>query len=131
MLILDAPISFRGSGPGTSWTPQNFSRDYKGEMTLREALAKSKNIPAVRLIDMLGVTSVVDFAHNLGIKAPLKPNLSLALGTSEVSLINLTAAYAVFPNRGEYIEPYGNGDKTVYYYAPIVETSLPDRKSVV
>ena len=106
-LILDAPISFTGSGPGNAWTPQNFSRDYKGEMTLREALAKSKNIPAVRLIDMLGVNSVVEFAHSLGIKARLRPNLSLALGTSEVNLINLTAAYAVFPNRGEYIEPYG------------------------
>ncbi|MBU0995421.1 MAG: penicillin-binding protein 1A [Proteobacteria bacterium] len=106
-LILDAPISYTGANENDSWTPQNFSRDYKGEITLREALALSKNIPAIRLIDMLGASSVINFAHAMGIKSRLKPNLSLALGTSEVSLLNLTSAYSIFPNKGEYIEPHG------------------------
>jgi penicillin-binding protein 1A len=71
------------------------------------ALALSKNIPAVRLIEMLGPSSVVRFAHSMGIESTLYPNLSLALGTSGVKLINLTAAYSVFPNKGKLIEPYG------------------------
>ena len=59
------------------------------------------------MIEKIGVSSVIDFAHSLGIDSRLHPYLSLALGTSEVSLIELTSAYAVFPNRGEYVKPYG------------------------
>ena len=105
--ILDAPVVYRGAQDGQDWKPQNFSIGYKGEMTLRHALAISQNIPAVRLLQSLGPLSVAQFAHQLGIKSPLTSNLSLALGTSEVTLLELTAAYAVFPNKGERIEPYG------------------------
>ena len=105
--ILDAPVVYRGAQDGQDWKPQNFSNGYKGEMTLRHALAISQNIPAVRLLQTLGPLSVAQFAHQLGIKSPLTSNLSLALGTSEVTLLELTAAYAVFPNKGERIEPYG------------------------
>jgi len=105
--ILDAPIAFKIANRRNDWRPENFSGNYKGEMTLRMALTLSKNIPAVRLIEMLGPSSVARFGHSLGIKSTLYPNLSLALGTSEVKLINLTAAYAVFPNKGELIKPYG------------------------
>ena len=76
-------------------------------MTLRHALAVSQNVPAVRLIEMLGPYSVAQFAHRLGIDSALDPNLSLALGTSEVTLLDLTSAFAVFPNFGEKIKPYG------------------------
>jgi len=106
-IILDAPVAFRIGNRKKEWQPSNFSDDYKGEMTLRTALALSKNIPAVRLIEMLGPSSVAKFAHTMGIESTLYPNLSLALGTSEVKLINLTAAYSVFPNKGKLIEPYG------------------------
>jgi len=106
-MILDAPVAFKIGNRKKAWQPKNFSEDYKGEMTLRTALALSKNIPAVRLIEMLGPSSVARFAHTLGIESALYPNLSLALGTSEVKLINLTAAYTVFPNKGQLIEPYG------------------------
>jgi penicillin-binding protein 1A len=106
-IILDAPVAFKIGNRKKAWEPKNFSDDYKGEMTLRMALALSKNIPAVRLIEMLGPASVVRFAHTMGIESTLSPNLSLALGTSGVKLINLTAAYSVFPNKGKLIEPYG------------------------
>lgn len=106
-IILDAPVVFKIGNRKKEWEPKNFSDDYKGEMTLRMALAFSKNIPAVRLIEMLGPSSVVRFAHSMGIESTLYPNLSLALGTSGVKLINLTAAYSVFPNKGKLIEPYG------------------------
>ena len=104
--ILDAPVVYQGAQGGQDWKPQNFSPGYKGEMTLRHALAISQNIPAVRLLQTLGPLPVAQFSHQLGIKSPLTSNLSLALGTSEVTLLELTAAYTVFPNQGERIEPY-------------------------
>ncbi len=106
-LILDAPVAYQRSGSVKQWQPQNYSKGFKGEITLRKALALSKNIPAVRLIEALGPLSVVEFANRLGIRSRLQPNLSLALGTSEVTLLELTAAYAVFPNGGNHIKPYG------------------------
>ena len=106
-LLLDAPIAFKGALQDSDWRPENFSKTYQGEMTLRKALTFSKNIPAVRLTEILGPSAVVRFAHTLGISSPLQTNLSLPLGTSELKLINLTAAYAVFPNKGEWIQPYG------------------------
>lgn len=106
-MLLDAPIVYRGSRKGQDWRPENFSKSFRGEMTLRQALAVSQNVPAVRLIEMLGPYSVAQFGHSLGIESTLDPNFSLALGTSEVTLLNLTSAYAVFPNFGKKIKPYG------------------------
>lgn len=106
-LLLDAPIVYKGARKGNDWRPQNFSETYLGEITLRKALAVSQNIPAVRLIEMLGSSSVARFAHTLGIESTLDPNLSLALGTSEVTLLNLTSAYTVFARDGKWIEPFG------------------------
>ena len=105
--ILDAPVIYRGAQDGEDWKPDNFSLEYKGELTLRHALAISQNIPAVRLLQTLGPYSVAQFAHQLGIKSHLASNLSLALGTSEVTLMDLTSAYSVFPNKGEKIKPFG------------------------
>ena len=106
-LLLDAPLAFKGTGGKDDWRPQNFSKAFLGEITLRKALAISQNIPAVRLIETLGPNSVVRFAHHLGIESNLAPYLSLALGTSEVTLINLTTVYAIFPRGGMWIEPFG------------------------
>ncbi|MCD6184911.1 MAG: PBP1A family penicillin-binding protein, partial [Deltaproteobacteria bacterium] len=99
-MILDAPVAFQGADRGRAWKPENFSKNYKGEITLRKALALSKNIPAVRLMEKLGPFSVAGFAHAMGIESHLQTNLSLALGTSETTLLDLTSAYAVFPNKG-------------------------------
>ncbi len=106
MMILDAPVAFKNPNQKKDWKPQNFSKDYKGEITLRMALALSKNIPTVRLIERLGPSSVAQFGQTLGIESALSPNLSLALGTSELTLMDLTAAYAVFPNMGKRIKPF-------------------------
>jgi penicillin-binding protein 1A len=106
-IILDAPVVYKGVQNGEDWKPENFSSEFKGEMTLRHALAISQNIPAVRLLQTLGPNSVAQFAHQLGIKSYLASNLSLALGTSEVTLLDLTSAYSVFPNRGEKIKAFG------------------------
>ncbi len=105
--ILDAPIAFKLNSLDEDWQPENFSGAYEGEISLYWALTQSKNIPAIRLLEQLGPSSAVQFAHSLGIDSDLAANLSLALGTSEVSLLEMTAAYAVFGNRGKYIRPYG------------------------
>jgi penicillin-binding protein 1A len=107
MLLLDAPVIFRGAAAGKDWSPKNYSETYQGEMTLRRTLALSKNIPAVRLLETIGVDPVISFSRRLGIATPLDRNLSLVLGTSSVRLIDLTAAYRVFASGGEYVKPYG------------------------
>lgn len=110
--LLDAPVSFSGGAGARSWRPENYSDDYEGEITLRKALTDSRNIPAVRLIGKVGPEAAIDFARGLGINSPLSPNLSLALGTSEVTLLELTAAYSVFPNGGRFIEPRATAEVT-------------------
>jgi len=105
-MIWDAPVVFKGARADEEWRPKNFSGKFKGEMTLREALAVSQNIPAVKLISNLGPSTVVQVAHRMGIESPLEPNLSLVLGTSEVTLLELTAAFSVFPDGGVATEPF-------------------------
>jgi penicillin-binding protein 1A len=105
--LLDAPVIYKGANAGRDWMPQNYSKTFQGEMSLRRALALSKNIPSIRLLEMLGTSSVTGFAHRLGITSPLEQNLSLALGTSTVRLIDLTAAYRVFASGGESTLPFG------------------------
>ncbi|MFC1896079.1 penicillin-binding transpeptidase domain-containing protein, partial [Thermodesulfobacteriota bacterium] len=75
--------------------------------SLRRALAVSQNIPAVRLIRRLGPASVVELARRMGISSELGTDLSLALGTSELTLLELTSAYGTFADRGEWVEPHG------------------------
>jgi penicillin-binding protein 1A len=106
-LVLDAPVVYKGGDKNEDWRPENYSKHYQGEMTLRYALAHSKNIPAVRLAERLGPPAVVQFAHKMGIDSPLSPNLSIALGATNTTLLELTAAYAVFPNGGNHITPFG------------------------
>jgi penicillin-binding protein 1A len=105
-ILLDAPVVYKKGAAGEQWRPQNFTHGYQGEMTLRHALTQSANIPAVRLMEAVGPASVVGFAHQMGISAKLHADLALALGASEVNLLELTAAYTVFPNRGEAVVPY-------------------------
>ncbi len=109
-LLTDAPVAYTIAGQSQKWRPHNYSGDYKGAITLRQALRISQNIPAVRLAERLGLSPIVRFAHQLGIRSDLHPYLALALGASEVRLIDLTAAYAVFANQGQWIRPYGVTD---------------------
>jgi penicillin-binding protein 1A len=96
----DAPLAIRG------WTPENYSRDYRGAVTLREALAASLNTVAVRIGLEVGPKAVVKTAQRLGISSPLQANASIALGTSEVTPIELVGAYATFANGGMGVIPY-------------------------
>lgn len=106
-ILWDAPVAYQGTRKNEAWRPKNFSGAFHGEVTLRTALALSMNIPAVKLLHKLGPTRAVEFAHRMGITSPLDPNLSLVLGASEVTLLELTAAYGVFPNKGVWTRPFG------------------------
>lgn len=98
--ILDAPVKIG------DWSPENFEGRYRGEVTLTQALTYSLNSVAVRLIDRIGPRRVTETAARLGIAASLTRDASLALGTSEVSLLELTAAYAPFARNGQGAWPY-------------------------
>ncbi|MBI2878064.1 MAG: PBP1A family penicillin-binding protein [Candidatus Tectomicrobia bacterium] len=102
-IILDAPVSYAGASG--EWSPKNFTNKYYGPNTLRRALEFSRNVSTVRLLDKVGIRPVVRMAHQMGISSPLGLNLSLALGTSEVTLLELTSAYAVLANLGTRVEP--------------------------
>ncbi|MBI5168818.1 MAG: PBP1A family penicillin-binding protein [Candidatus Eisenbacteria bacterium] len=103
-IIVDEPVSFPG-GNGETYQPQNYDHTYRGPVTLRYALQQSINVPAIKLLRKVGVSLVASYARRMGIKSPLGQNLSLALGSSEVTLLELTSAYAVFANRGIRNEP--------------------------
>jgi penicillin-binding protein 1A len=104
--IYDSPVSY-SQPDGTRWEPRNYSGRFEGEMSLRHALEVSQNIVAVKLLERLGPTSVVEFAYKLGIQSNLQPNLSLALGTSEMDLLELVSAYQVFAHGGIWVQPSG------------------------
>ena len=132
-LILDAPVSFSMGRGRPPWQPQNFSKKYSGEVTLRKALALSKNIPAVRLADRVGPANIAAFARRMGILSHLQSNLSLALGTSETTLMELTQAYAVFPNQGLRSRPMGitrieNRDRRIIWEGRPSHAVAMDRK---
>ncbi|WP_371877262.1 transglycosylase domain-containing protein [Alsobacter ponti] len=96
----DAPINVKG------WQPENYSRDYRGPVSLRTALALSLNTVAVRLAVEVGPKTVVQTAQRLGITSKLEPNASIALGTSEVTPVELVTGYAPFANGGIGVMPY-------------------------
>ena len=105
-LILDAPVVYEEEDPGKTWKPENYEKRFFGPITLREALRHSRNAATVRLLEQTGVHRVITFSRSLGIRSPLSPDLSLALGSSGVTLQELTATYGVFANQGLALEPY-------------------------
>ncbi|MBV8169013.1 MAG: PBP1A family penicillin-binding protein, partial [Alphaproteobacteria bacterium] len=114
----DAPISIGG------WTPANYDDKYFGPVTMETAFAQSLNSVAVQLGQFVGPERLVGIAQRLGIMSPLEPNLSLALGTSEVSLLEMMAAYGTIANGGKRVQPYGlvhvqTEDRLVHPVGPV------------
>ena len=104
-VVVDEPVSFPGGEDGKPYQPRNYDRQFRGPVTLRYALQQSINVPTIKLLRKVGVAQVASYARRMGITSPLGQNLSLALGSSEVNLLELTAAYAVFANRGIRNDP--------------------------
>jgi penicillin-binding protein 1A len=128
-IILDLPIVLEIPGVDSIYRPSNYDRKFLGPITLRKALALSRNLAAIRLIRNLGPELVVEYAHNLGVRSPLLPVVSLALGTCEVSLLELTNAFGTIANLGEEVQPrlirkITDKDNTVIE----VNNTIPERK---
>ena len=104
--VTDEPLCLDVPGSG-QWCPSNYSRDYKGLVTMTDALAQSLNIPAVKIFERVGREAVVNIASDFGIESDLAVGPALALGTSESTLLEMTGAYAGILNGGSSVEPYG------------------------
>ena len=104
-IVFDRPIVYTDEESGFIWRPRNYKRSFYGPITLREALARSINNATVHLFRDVGIDYVIEYARRLGIESPLNRDLSLALGSSGLSLLELTRAYAVFAAGGRRVEP--------------------------
>jgi penicillin-binding protein 1A len=107
-IIDDAPVSYATTigGESVDWSPENFDREFHGPTTLRRALENSVNVVTVKLLEEVGVDSVIAMARKAGIKSDLRREMALALGVSEVTLLELVSAYGVFANAGIRVEPF-------------------------
>jgi len=126
--ILDEPVTFdTGSGP---YSPHNYDEKFEGIITLRRALAQSRNIPALKLANKVGIKSVIEYAERFGITAKLPPYLPVALGSAEITLIEQTSAYSVFPNDGVRVTPRYI-TKVTDYEGRVMEEDYPEVKDVI
>jgi penicillin-binding protein 1A len=126
--ILDEPISFETpSGP---YTPHNYDEKFEGIITLRRALAQSRNIPALKLANKVGIKSVIDYAERFGVTSKLPPYLPVALGSAEITLMEQTSAYSVFPNDGVRVSPRYI-TRVTDYEGRVLEEDFPEVKDVI
>jgi penicillin-binding protein 1A len=105
-ILNDAPAAFDAGAGQPPYTPGNYDGKFIGPVTLRRALEDSRNIPAVRVMEMLGPRQVVAYAKRFGFPEDFPPYLSTALGSAEATLLEVTSAYSAFPNQGIRLQPY-------------------------
>lgn len=129
-IMIDTPIIFKDPELEERWKPANYSEKFYGPTRLRVALAKSRNVVTIKVLQKVGIGPVADFAETLGIASPLAKDYSLALGSSGVTLLELTSAYAVYAAQGKRAEPMfirqildydGN---VIEEHKPVVEEAL-------
>jgi len=108
-ILDDSPVTFEVPAsewnPEGIWSPRNFDEKYRGNVPMRLALVNSLNVPSVKLLDMIGVQAALNVARKMGITSPLKRNLGLTLGVSEITLLEHTSAFGVFANAGVRVNP--------------------------
>ncbi len=105
-IVIDEPVAYP-AGPGQPpYSPHDYDGKFEGPITLRHALEESRNVPAVRTMEEIGPKQVVAYARLFGFEGPIEPYLSTALGAADASLLEVTAAYSVFPNQGVLMKPY-------------------------
>ena len=126
--ILDAPVTFQtASGP---YSPHNYDEKFEGIITLRRALAQSRNIPALKLADRVGIKTVIEYAHRFGITANIPAYLPVALGSAEITPLEQTSAFSVFPNDGVRVAPRYI-TRVTDYEGRVLEEDFSDIKDVV
>jgi penicillin-binding protein 1A len=127
-IILDAPVTFpSASGP---YTPHNYDGKFEGNITLRRAVAQSRNIPALKTAARVGIPTVIEYARKFGLTSPLPPVLPLALGSADLTLMEQTSAFTTFPNDGVRVVPRYIR-KVVDYDGRVLEENYPDVKDVI
>ena len=104
-ILVDAPVAYP-DGLGNIYSPQNYDHKYEGPTTVRHALEESRNIPAIKMMDMLGPKNVLAYAKRFGFGGDFGPYLPIALGAGDGTLLELTSAYTVFPNQGVRMTPF-------------------------
>ncbi|MBR9982032.1 MAG: penicillin-binding protein 1A [Desulfatitalea sp.] len=129
-VIIDSPIVFQDMEQDTTWKPRNYGEKFYGPTLLREALAQSRNVVTIKMLQDIGIDYAIDYARKLGITSDLSRDLSIALGSSGVSLLELVRAYAVFANQGHLVEP-AFITKVEDRYGNILEEMNPERRKVL
>jgi len=104
-VVDDSPIEYPAGKSGKPWKPDNYDRKFRGPITFQQALEESINVAAVKVQEQVGIRRTVDVARRLGVESPLRENLSIALGTSDLTLLELTSAYGALANQGLWIRP--------------------------
>jgi penicillin-binding protein 1A len=127
-IVVDGPASFYT--PNGPYTPHNYEADWRGPMTLTEAFAESRNIPALKLADKVGIKKVIEVARRFGVTSPLPAFLPVAIGAAGVTLEEQVASYSVFPNDGIRIAPHYIRRVTQTDGLPIQQTT-PEVKEVI
>lgn len=127
-MIVDNAVVYGNSG--NLWKPKNYDNRFYGPTLLRKALAKSRNLATIKILDDIGVGYVAKYAKKIGIKSELYKDLSLALGSSGVSLLELVTAYSVFANQGELVEPVFIS-KILDREGNVLEEARPSKKQVI
>lgn len=129
-VIIDSPIIYDDPSQDLPWKPKNYGQIFYGPTLLREALAKSRNVVTIKILQDIGVGYVIDYARKLGIESDLNRDLALALGSSGVSLLEIVRAYSVFANQGYMVEPTFV-TKIVDRNGNILEEMNPVRQKVI
>jgi penicillin-binding protein 1A len=104
-ILMDSPIEYSDHDGGHYWAPKNYDKNFMGPITFRNALAHSRNVVTVKILEEIGVDYALKFIKKMGIESPVKRDLSIALGTSGITVLELTSAFAVFANGGERMKP--------------------------
>jgi penicillin-binding protein 1A len=123
-ILVDSPVIYDDPVLQRVWKPTNYEARFYGPITMRDALIHSRNVATVKLLDQLGVQTAIDFARRVGITSPLARDLSLALGSSSLGLLEVTSAMGVFAAEGRRVEPAGlrsvtdHAGNVLAYYEP-------------
>ena len=126
--VIDEPITFHSGAQ--DYSPHNYDEKFEGRITLRRALADSRNIPAVRLLDKVGIQNTIDLVRKFGISSPLPPYLPLALGAADLTPIEHVSAFSVFPDDGIHLDPHFI-QRVTSYDGSVLEESRPNVTDVL
>ena len=129
-LIMDSPVVYEDADRDFIWKPQNYAETFYGPTLFRQALVHSRNVVTIKILQDIEIPYVIDYARKLGITSEISENLSIALGSSGVSLLEMVNAYAVFSNLGYFIEPVFI-TKIFDRHGNLLETSQLARKKVI